>query len=35
MMFSESAHLVLRRRYLLKDEAGNPAESPDGVLRDG
>ena len=33
MIFSESTQLVLRRRYLLKDEAGNPAESPDAMFR--
>jgi ribonucleoside-diphosphate reductase alpha chain len=33
MIFSESTQLVLRRRYLLKDEAGNPTESPDAMFR--
>jgi ribonucleotide reductase alpha subunit len=33
MMFSESANLVLRRRYLLNDEATHPAESPDDMFR--
>jgi ribonucleoside-diphosphate reductase alpha chain len=32
-MLDKNAVLVLNKRYLVKDEAGNPVESPDGMFR--
>ena len=32
-MLDESALLVLRKRYLVKDETGHPMESPEGLFR--
>ncbi|MDD5010228.1 MAG: adenosylcobalamin-dependent ribonucleoside-diphosphate reductase, partial [Syntrophorhabdaceae bacterium] len=32
-MLDQNAVLVLNKRYLVKDEAGNPVESPDGMFR--
>ena len=32
-MLDQNAILVLNKRYLVKDEAGNPVESPDGMFR--
>ena len=32
-MLDESALLVLRKRYLVKDETGKPIESPEGLFR--
>ena len=32
-MLDQNAILVLNKRYLVKDEAGNPFESPDGMFR--
>lgn len=32
-MLDENATLILNKRYLIKDEAGNPVESPDGMFR--
>ena len=33
MELDENALLVLRKRYLIKDEAGNPIETPEGLFR--
>ncbi len=33
MQLDDNALLVLRRRYLIKDEAGNPVETPDDLFR--
>ncbi len=33
MQLSESAAKVLEKRYLQKDESGNPIETPDGLFR--
>ncbi len=33
MELDENALLVLRKRYLIKDEAGNPVETPDQLFR--
>ncbi len=33
MELDENALLVLRKRYLIKDEAGNPVETPDALFR--
>ena len=32
-MLGRNATLILNKRYLIKDEAGNPVESPDGMFR--
>ena len=32
-MLDRNATLILNKRYLIKDEAGNPVESPDGMFR--
>lgn len=32
-MLDQNAILVLNKRYLVKDEAGDPVESPDGMFR--
>ena len=33
MPISENAKAVLERRYLARDEAGNPTETVDGLFR--
>ena len=33
MQLADNALLVLRKRYLIKDEAGNPVETPDEMFR--
>ncbi len=32
-MLDRNATLILNKRYLIKDKAGNPVESPDGMFR--